>query len=58
MLELKGVPASAGIAVGPLYLFKKQKITSYTEVSLLSPEQEIQRFEQAVEQAKRELDIK
>lgn len=56
MLELKGIPASAGIAVGPLHLFKKTVVAGHTSASLLTAEQEQVRFEQAVGQAKQQLD--
>ena len=56
MLILKGIPASGGIAIGPLYVYQKKAVTGYGQNSTLTPEQEHRRVEDAVAQAKSQLD--
>lgn len=56
MLILKGIPASGGIAIGPLYVYQKKTVTDFAQKSALTPEQEHRRVEDAVAQAKSQLD--
>lgn len=56
MLILKGIPASGGIAIGPLYVYQKKTVTGFAQKSALTPEQEHRRVEDAVAQAKSQLD--
>lgn len=56
MLILKGIPASGGIAIGPLYVYQKKTVTDFAQKSALTPEQEHRRVEDTVAQAKSQLD--
>lgn len=56
MLILKGIPASGGIAIGPLYVYQKKTVTDFAQKSALTLEQEHRRVEDAVAQAKSQLD--
>lgn len=56
MYTLTGIPASPGIAIGPIHLYKKAETAAYDDISKLMPEEEHERFTQAVEKAKAELD--
>ncbi len=53
----QGVPAAPGIAIGPVYLFNKEEVV--VEARPLAQEEvevELERFEQAVQRAERDLD--
>ncbi len=52
--RLQGIPASAGIAIGPAHLYRPQTLT-VEQRTVEDPEGEWERFEEAVERAKGEI---
>lgn len=57
MITLRGIPASPGVAIGPVWLYQKAQLAAYEEQSRLTVEAERRRFDDAVEQARRQLDM-
>lgn len=52
-----GIPAAPGIAIGPAYLFNKEKVVvEARHVAEAELEAELERFEQAVQRAERDLE--
>jgi len=55
-LKLKGIPASPGIAIGPVYLFRKHEPTIQTRtIDISEVEKEINRLKNALARSKKEL---
>jgi phosphotransferase system enzyme I (PtsI) len=55
-IKLKGIPASPGIAIGPVFLFRKHEpIILIRTIALDEVEQEIERLHNAVARSKKEL---
>lgn len=55
-IKLKGIPASPGIAIGPVYLFRKHEPT--IQIRTIAPDEvdhEIGRLQNAIERSKKEL---
>ena len=51
-----GIPAAPGIAIGPAYLFNKREVVvEARRISEAEVEAELERFEQAVQRAERDL---
>ncbi len=57
MITLRGIPASPGVAIGPAWLYEKARLAAYEEQSRLTVEAERRRFDDAVEQARGQLDL-
>jgi phosphoenolpyruvate-protein phosphotransferase len=55
-LKLQGIPASPGIALGPVYVYKKRKL-EVPEREISDPESEIARLDEALEAAEGQLEI-
>lgn len=55
-LELKGISASPGIALGPVYLFQKPKL-QVPQREISDPGSEIKRLDQALETAEAQLEV-
>ncbi|MGH2567095.1 MAG: phosphoenolpyruvate-utilizing N-terminal domain-containing protein, partial [Bacteroidota bacterium] len=55
-LTLKGIPASPGIAIGPVFLYEKQSPTIVEKsIAREDADREVARLEQAVERSQKEL---
>ncbi len=55
-IKLKGIPASPGIAIGPIFLFRKHEpIILIRTIAASEVEQEIERLQNAVARSKKEL---
>ena len=55
-MKLKGIPASPGIAIGPVFLFRKHEpIILVRSIAADEVDQEIERLQNAVERSKKEL---
>jgi phosphotransferase system enzyme I (PtsI) len=55
-IKLKGIPASPGIAIGPIFLFRKHEpIILIRTIAIDEVEQEIERLQNAVARSKKEL---